>query len=165
MVVNVLSILYGTYLAYFLNVINIIYLAEYIIPPPKDVFYYHKTRTLEFTTLDTGPEQYCARVDVHDGLDWDLYEPCAPTEGGSIRIADEWLVDMIQMAHCLDRRPKICSDNVTAIIGEFSTDWTLIHGWLPSKNKTFVWHLCNVGPTSKTSGRRCTNAIQMFCVY
>ena len=34
-----------------------------------------------------------------------------------------------------------------------------------SKRKTFIWHLYNVGPTSKTSGRRCTNIIQMFCVY
>ena len=36
---------------------------------------------------------------------------------------------------------------------------------LPSKHKTFVSHLYNVGPTSKTLGRRCTNGIQMFCVY
>ena len=33
-----------------------------------------------------------------------------------------------------------------------------------SKHKTFVWHLYNVGPTSKTLGRRCINVIQMFCV-
>ena len=35
---------------------------------------------------------------------------------------------------------------------------------IPSKHKTFVWHLYNVGPTSKTLGRRCINVIQMFCV-
>ena len=34
----------------------------------------------------------------------------------------------------------------------------------PSKQKTFVEHLYNVGPTSKTLGRHCTNVIQMFCV-
>ena len=34
----------------------------------------------------------------------------------------------------------------------------------PRKHKTFVYHLYNVGPTSKTLGRRCINAIQMFCV-
>ena len=34
----------------------------------------------------------------------------------------------------------------------------------PSKHKTFVKHLYNVGPTSKMLGRRCTNVIQMFCV-
>ena len=34
----------------------------------------------------------------------------------------------------------------------------------PSKHKTFVLHLYNVGPTSKTLGRRCINVIQMFCV-
>ena len=33
----------------------------------------------------------------------------------------------------------------------------------PSEHWTFVWHLYNVGPTSKTLGRRCTNGIQMFC--
>ena len=33
---------------------------------------------------------------------------------------------------------------------------------LPSKHKTFVYHLCNVGPTSKTLGRRCINVMQMF---
>ena len=33
-----------------------------------------------------------------------------------------------------------------------------------SKHKTFVKHLYNVGPTSKTLGRRCINVIQMFCV-
>ena len=37
------------------------------------------------------------------------------------------------------------------------------HGY-PSKHKTFVWPLFNVGPTSNTLGRRCTNAIQMFFV-
>ena len=35
----------------------------------------------------------------------------------------------------------------------------------PSKHKTFVWHLYNAGPTSKTLGRRCINVIQMFCVF
>ena len=35
----------------------------------------------------------------------------------------------------------------------------------PSKHKTFVYHLYNVGPTSKTLGRRCTNVIQLFCAY
>ena len=34
----------------------------------------------------------------------------------------------------------------------------------PSKHKAFVWLLKNVGPTSKTLGRRCINVIQMFCV-
>ena len=34
----------------------------------------------------------------------------------------------------------------------------------PSKNKTSVWHLYNVGPTSKTLGQHCTNVIQMLCV-
>ena len=34
----------------------------------------------------------------------------------------------------------------------------------PSKHKTFVYHLYNVGPTSKPLGRHCTNGIQMFCV-
>ena len=38
-------------------------------------------------------------------------------------------------------------------------------GRIPSKHKTFVEHLYNVGPTSKTLGRRCTNVIQMFYVY
>ena len=36
--------------------------------------------------------------------------------------------------------------------------------WNPSKHKTVVYHLNNVGPTSKTLGLRCTNVIQMFCV-
>ena len=41
----------------------------------------------------------------------------------------------------------------------------LISLWLlPSKYKTFVWYLYNVGPTSQTLGRLCTNVIQMFCV-
>ena len=30
------------------------------------------------------------------------------------------------------------------------------------RHKTFVYHLYNVGPTSKTLGRRCINVIQMF---
>ena len=32
----------------------------------------------------------------------------------------------------------------------------------PSKRKTFVWHLYNVGPTSSTLGQRCINVIQCF---
>ena len=35
---------------------------------------------------------------------------------------------------------------------------------VPSKHETFLKHLYNVGPTSKTLGRRCANVIQMFCV-
>ena len=35
---------------------------------------------------------------------------------------------------------------------------------VPRKHKTFVSHLYNVGPTSETLGRHCTNVIQMFCV-
>ena len=34
----------------------------------------------------------------------------------------------------------------------------------PGKHKTFVQYLYNVGPTSKTLARRCTNVVQMFCV-
>ena len=33
------------------------------------------------------------------------------------------------------------------------------------KHKSFVWHLYNVGPTSLTLVRHCTNVIQMFCAY
>ena len=35
----------------------------------------------------------------------------------------------------------------------------------PSDHKTFLLHLYNSGPTSKTLGRRCINVIEMFCVY
>ena len=35
----------------------------------------------------------------------------------------------------------------------------------PSKHKTFLNHLYNVGPTSLTLVQHCTNVIQMFCVY
>ena len=34
----------------------------------------------------------------------------------------------------------------------------------PSKHKTFEKQLYNVGPTSKTLGRRCIYVIKMFCV-
>ena len=34
----------------------------------------------------------------------------------------------------------------------------------PSKYRIFEYDLYNVGPTSKTLGRRCINVIQMFCV-
>ena len=42
--------------------------------------------------------------------------------------------------------------------------WWMVNDYCPSKLKTFVWHLYNVGPTSLTLDRHCTNAIQMFCV-
>ena len=32
----------------------------------------------------------------------------------------------------------------------------------PSKHKTFVLHLYNVGPTSSTLNQLCTNVVQMF---
>ena len=35
----------------------------------------------------------------------------------------------------------------------------------PSKHKTFVQHLYNGGPMTKTLGRRGINVIQMFCVF
>ena len=35
----------------------------------------------------------------------------------------------------------------------------------PSKHKTFAQHLYNGRPMSNTLSRRCTNVIQMFCVY
>ena len=34
---------------------------------------------------------------------------------------------------------------------------------VPSKHKTFVQHLYNIGPTSSTLVQLCTNVIQMFC--
>ena len=34
---------------------------------------------------------------------------------------------------------------------------------VPTEHKAFVWHLCSVGPTSNTLGRRCTN-VRVFCV-
>ena len=34
----------------------------------------------------------------------------------------------------------------------------------PSKQICIILYLYNVGPTSKTLGRRCTNIIQLFCV-
>ena len=34
----------------------------------------------------------------------------------------------------------------------------------PSKHKTFVSHLYNVGPTSSTLVHHCTDVIKMFCV-
>ena len=36
--------------------------------------------------------------------------------------------------------------------------------FIPIKHKTFVYHLYNVGPTSSTLVRHCTNVIQMLCV-
>ena len=42
--------------------------------------------------------------------------------------------------------------------------WSRSEWAIPSKHKTFLWYLYNVGITSKTLGRRCTNVIQMFCV-
>ena len=35
----------------------------------------------------------------------------------------------------------------------------------PSKNKTFVQHLYNVGPTSSTLVQHCINVIQIFCFF
>ena len=42
--------------------------------------------------------------------------------------------------------------------------WHLPDRCLPSKHKTFVYHLYNVGPTSSTLVQHCINVIQMFCV-
>ena len=36
---------------------------------------------------------------------------------------------------------------------------------VPSKHKTFVQHLYNVGPTSSTLDQQCINVIQFFCVF
>ena len=36
---------------------------------------------------------------------------------------------------------------------------------VPSKRKTFVYQLYNVGTTSSTLVQHCTNVIQIFCVY
>ena len=49
---------------------------------------------------------------------WKIYEPCAPTAGGSIRIDDDEEVKQLQVALCLERRNEICSENITAYIGE-----------------------------------------------
>ena len=39
-----------------------------------------------------------------------------------------------------------------------------IYRSIPSKHKTFVQHLYNVGPTSSTLVQHCINVAQMFCV-
>ena len=45
------------------------------------------------------------------------------------------------------------------------TRFALYEPLYPSKDKAFVYHLHNVVPMSKRFGRRCTNVIQMLCVY
>ena len=42
---------------------------------------------------------------------------------------------------------------------------SLCKGQIPSKHKTFVYHLYNVGQTSPTLVQHCTNVIQIICVY
>ena len=46
-------------------------------------------------------------------------------------------------------------------------DWTgrLVGTGCLSKQRTLVQHLYNVGPTSSTLVRHCTNVVPMFCVY
>ena len=53
---------------------------------------------------------------------------------------------------------------LTADNNGWANTWEAAIKACPSKHKTFVWYLYNVGPTSKTLGRRCSNVIQMFCI-
>ena len=71
----------------------------------------------------------------------------------------------------------LCSDSVGLGCPESKLNWTTIKiivfagnfvsfvGMLPSKHKTFLTHLYNVGPTSATLVQHCINVIQMCCVY
>ena len=36
---------------------------------------------------------------------------------------------------------------------------------LPNKHRTFMWHLCNVGPTLKSLGRHCIDVVCVFCAH
>ena len=58
--------------------------------------------------------------------------------------------------------------NVPNVVGQVSCDSGLNVArrtkWEPANTKPLCNILYNVGPTSKTLGRRCANVIQMFCV-
>ena len=62
----------------------------------------------------------------------------------------------------LGQRPRRWA-NINAVLGVMMSR-VLGTGPLPSKHKTFVYYLYNVGPASKTLGRRCINVIQQICV-
>ena len=63
-----------------------------------------------------------------------------------------------------------CCFNVRPTSATLAKHWTNIRSmynvWekvlLPSKCKTFVWHLCNVGPTSSTLVQHCIKSYKCF---
>ena len=67
---------------------------------------------------------------------------------------------------CVNLWSYIMHLNVNCFQHIYSVQYSVLHyqhtQW--TKTTTFVWHLYNVGPDSKTLGRRQTNDIQMFCV-
>ena len=57
------------------------------------------------------------------------------------------------------RDPGVTIVNPTVISVMYGSE-----GVKGTTQQTFVYHLYNFGPMSKTLGRRCINVIQMFCV-
>ena len=84
-------------------------------------------------------------------------------------------MNSIQISHFLDqfssgtKVPSLNIFKVTAYVDKFITAGMskLVYPKLaltPGEHKNICMTLYNVGPTSKTLGRRCINVIQMCCV-
>ena len=90
------------------------------VKAPEDVHYNPNEHILSFTSAS---DYYCVRVLVsHDvGSSWQMYEPCAPSTGGSMKLTSPRLVRQVNVSLCLERRQDVCSTSVLATIGQFTT--------------------------------------------
>lgn len=85
--------------------------AALTLDEPGDVRYDATSRTITFKSPSTF---YCARVTIFDGVIWQVYVPCAPTMGGSIKVDDGVNVEKVRVSLCLERRLDVCSLEIAA---------------------------------------------------
>ena len=90
---------------------NICQLAALTLDEPGDVHYDPTSRVITFKSPST---YYCARVTIYDGVTWQVYAPCAPTAGGSIKVDDGVTVEKVRVSLCLERRLDVCSLEIAA---------------------------------------------------
>ena len=89
---------------------------DFSIPAPTDVVYSTKDQILRFRSFAANT---CVRISLSDnGQTWSLYEPCAPSAGGSVKITTNARFSQVKVSLCLERRQDVCSAPVLAHFGK-----------------------------------------------
>ena len=63
--------------------------------------------------------QFCVHISISaDNQQWQVYAPCAPSSGGSVKLSTSGAVNHARVSVCLRQRQDICSSPTSVKIGQ-----------------------------------------------